>query len=98
MAYILKVGYIPLAFSGMMRYSGIMKTNYNPAQEGIEAAQEDNRQRARLIAAAPEMLSALYDALPFVEDRLHDRDFKPGTVKKYADAIRAVIAKVEGRQ
>ena len=51
---------------------------------------------ARLIAAAPAMLEALLDALPYVEDVLSDPAalacFKPGTVQRHAKAIRAAIA------
>lgn len=52
---------------------------------------------ARLIAAAPALLEALLDALPYVEDVLSDPDalacFKPGTVERHAKAIRAAIAR-----
>lgn len=51
---------------------------------------------ARLIAAAPAMLQALLDALPYVEDVLSDPAalacFKPGTVERHANAIRAAIS------
>jgi hypothetical protein len=56
---------------------------------------------ARLIAAAPELLHALLDALPYVEDVLADPEqlacFKPGIVQAHARAIRAAIAKAEGK-
>jgi hypothetical protein len=51
---------------------------------------------ARLIAAAPELLAALYDALHFVEDMETDLSFKNGIVKKHVATIRAAIAKAEG--
>lgn len=51
---------------------------------------------ARLIAAAPAMLQALLDALPYVEDVLSDPAalacFKPGTVQRHAQAIRDAIS------
>ena len=57
---------------------------------------------ARLLAAAPELLAALYDALPYVEDVLADPAqlgcFKSGVVQRHAKAIRAAIAKAEGEQ
>lgn len=57
---------------------------------------------ARLIAAAPAMLDALLDALPYVEDVLSDpaqlAAFKPGTVQRHANAIRAAIAAATGEQ
>lgn len=57
---------------------------------------------ARLIAAAPALLEALLDALPYVEDVLSDpaqlAAFKPGTVQRHAKAIRAAIAAATGEQ
>lgn len=51
---------------------------------------------ARLIAAAPALLEALLDALPYVDDVLSDPAalacFKSGTVQRHAKAIRAAIA------
>jgi hypothetical protein len=56
-----------------------------------------NRHDSRLIAAAPDLLAALLDALPYVEDILNDPAqlacFKPGIVQGHAKAIRAAIAK-----
>ena len=64
--------------------------------DGIENA----RANARLIAAAPDLLDALLDALPYVEDVLADpvalACFKPGTVQRNAAAIRAAIARATG--
>jgi hypothetical protein len=55
---------------------------------------------ARLIAAAPDLLEALLDALPYVEDVLDNPEqlacFKAGTVQRHAKAIRAAIAKATG--
>lgn len=54
-------------------------------------------ERANLIAAAPELLEALYIALPFVEDALDSEVFKQGIVKRHVATIRAAIAKAEGK-
>jgi len=55
---------------------------------------------ARLIAAAPDLLEALLNALPYVEDVLDNPEqlacFKAGTVERHAKAIRAAIAKATG--
>jgi hypothetical protein len=55
---------------------------------------------ARLIASAPELLEALCDALPYVEDVLSNPEqlacFKRGVVEKHANAIRAAIRKANG--
>ena len=54
----------------------------------------------RLMSAAPKLLSALLDALPYVEDVLSSPDqlacFKKGVVQRHAKAIRAAIAEAEG--
>lgn len=42
-----------------------------------------------------ELLDALCNALPFVEDALTDPAFKKGTVQKVANQIRKTIAKAE---
>jgi hypothetical protein len=64
------------------------------------AATREDWANARLIAAAPEMLAALLDALPYVEDVLADPEqlacFKPGIVQAHAAAIRAAILKATG--
>jgi hypothetical protein len=52
--------------------------------------------RARLIAAAPDLLDALYLALPFVEDHEGSEIYKPGAVAEAIRKIRAAIAKAEG--
>lgn len=56
-------------------------------------SKEEAEANARLIAAAPDLLQALLDALPFVEDAESDPCFKKGFVKKRVKAIRAAIAK-----
>jgi hypothetical protein len=52
--------------------------------------------RARLIAAAPDLLAALYLALPFVEDHEESEIYKPGAVADAIRKIRAAIDKAEG--
>jgi len=51
---------------------------------------------ARLIAAAPDLLDALYLALPFVEDHEGSEIYKPGAVAEAIRKIRAAIDKAEG--
>jgi hypothetical protein len=51
---------------------------------------------ARLIAAAPDLLAALYLALPFVEDHEGSEIYKPGAVAEAIRKIRAAIDKAEG--
>jgi len=51
--------------------------------------------RARLMSAAPELLDALYIALPFVEDHEDSEVYKPGVVKDAVKKIRAAIASAE---
>ena len=51
---------------------------------------------ARLIAAAPDLLDALYLALPFVEDHEGSEIYKPGAVADAISKIRAAIDKAEG--
>lgn len=52
---------------------------------------------AALGAAAPELLDAVYLALPFVEDALESPVFTPGVVKKAVAQLRAAIEKAEGK-
>jgi hypothetical protein len=52
--------------------------------------------RARLIAAAPDLLDALCLALPFVEDHEGSEIYKPGAVAGAIRKIRAAIDKAEG--
>lgn len=52
---------------------------------------------AKLGAAAPDLLDAVYAALPFVEDALNDPAYKAGSVKKHVDILRNAIAKAEGK-
>jgi hypothetical protein len=56
----------------------------------------------RLRGAAPKMLAALLDALPYVEDVLSNPEqmacFKRGVVQGHAEAIRAAIEEATGRQ
>jgi hypothetical protein len=48
---------------------------------------------ARLMAASPELLNALYLALPYVEDCADDPCYKPGVVNKAIQTIKAALAK-----
>jgi hypothetical protein len=61
---------------------------------------DETRGNVRLIAAAPELLDALSNALPYVEDVLDNPEqlacFKAGVVERHAKAIRAAIAKATG--
>lgn len=54
----------------------------------------------RMLEAAPDLLEALLNALPYVEDVLNDPQqlacFKPGIVEGHAKSIRAAIAKATG--
>lgn len=50
---------------------------------------------ANLIAAAPELLAALHEALPFVND--DDGAYKNGYAKKVEQRILAAINKAEGK-
>jgi hypothetical protein len=52
-------------------------------------------QNANLIAAAPELLAALYEALPFIND--DDGAYKAGYAKKVEQRILAAINKAEGK-
>ena len=45
--------------------------------------------------AQEELLSALYVALPFVEDLESDTGYKPGAVKKAIEQIKQAIANAE---
>lgn len=58
--------------------------------------EEEAVANAALFAAAPEMLEALYEALPWVEAQLDDPINKPNAVKSVAARIRAAIKKAEG--
>ena len=60
---------------------------------GIGPQDFDN---ATLLAAAPDLLEALYLALPFIEDCAIDDCYKPGYVNKSLVSIKAAIAKATG--
>lgn len=51
---------------------------------------------ARLFAASPDLLEALYLALPYVEGAFDDECFKKGAVKTDIIKIRQAIAKAVG--
>jgi len=50
-------------------------------------------QSAALIAAAPDILEALFIALPFVEDHEGSQDYKPEAVANALKIIRAALTK-----
>jgi len=55
-----------------------------------------DRKNARLIAAAPELLSALRQALPLLQE-LHDAEgYSSTTAHRALEAARSAIAKTEG--
>lgn len=56
----------------------------------VNESSEDN---ARLIAAAPDLLDALYTALSFVEDAETDTTYKRLAVRKAVRTIKDAIAK-----
>jgi hypothetical protein len=75
-----------IGFRAIVDSEGVTVCNPSPMGEA----------NARLIAAAPDLLAALYLALPFVEDHEGEEIYKPGTVKKAIATIRAAIARAEG--
>lgn len=75
-------------------------SNFSAADEGLSrrlVAVFRRPEDATLGAAAPELLDAVYLALPFVEDALESPVFKPGVVKKAVALLRAAIEKAEGK-
>lgn len=72
---------------------GFMGHHYESVRDGIHAEDELNR---RLIAAAPDLLEALYTALPFVEDAMFDDCYKRSRVTEAIRVIKAAVAKAEG--
>lgn len=80
----------------------IRPVDHKNYQHGATAILSTSEADARLIAAAPELLEALLDALPYIEDVLAApaqlAGFKPGVVQKHAQKARAAIAKAtEGK-
>lgn len=66
----------------------------------LECIIDDSTETSKAISAelalansAPDLLDALYLALPFVEDHEGDTGYKPGAVAKAIKTIRAAIAK-----
>ena len=49
------------------------------------------------IAAAPELLDSVLTALPYVEDALDDPVFRKGVVRRHVREMRALIARIDGR-
>ena len=70
----------------------------------LDRSESECAANARLIAAAPEMLSVLQEALEFFEDRSEgeyftDRAAPVGNAEsRLASAIREVLSKAEGRK
>jgi hypothetical protein len=62
--------------------------------------EEDDEEKANasLIAAAPDLLAALYEALPYVTDAADDPAFKKGVVSRHVERIRKAIAKAGGEE
>ena len=60
-----------------------------------ETGEWETEYNAKLIAAAPEMLEALYAALPYIEQAEFDDTYKPGAVAKIRKLVLAAIAKAE---
>ena len=52
-----------------------------------------NRSDAQLISAAPDLLDALFIALPFVEDHEKSEAYKPEAVKDALKIIRTALEK-----
>ncbi len=49
------------------------------------------------ITAAPELVTALLTALPYVEDALDDPAFRKGVVRRHAREMRDLIVKTDSR-
>ncbi len=58
-----------------------------------ELRNDDREANARLIAAAPDLLEALIEALPYVECAEDDPAYKAGAVAKVVKNMRAALAK-----
>ncbi len=67
-------------------------------QHGPFICNASNLTDARLIAAAPDLLDALYTALPFVEDAETDTTYKRLAVRKVIRTIKDAIAKATQEQ
>jgi hypothetical protein len=88
------------AESGRIRLEQGGTTLYPVANIGMGWSAAEDTANAHLISAAPELLDALFNALPYVEDVLDNPEqlacFKAGVVERHAKAIRAAIAKATG--
>lgn len=65
---------------------------------GPDEAAAIQKANAHLAAAAPDLLDAVYAALPFVEDALKDPAYKAGAVASHLKQMHAAIAKAEGTE
>jgi len=59
----------------------------------VRVVGNNSKDDARLIAAAPDLLDALYTALPFVEDAETDTTYKRLAVRKAIRTIKDAITK-----
>lgn len=57
----------------------------------------DQTKDESLQAVSSDMLDALYQTIPFIEDELGNTIWKPGYIAKQLKNIKAVIAKAENR-
>ena len=68
----------------------------------MSVGEAEERAVIGLLEAAPKLLAALLDALPYVEDVLSNPEqlacFKKGVVQSHAKAIRAAIADATGKE
>lgn len=63
--------------------------------DGRTVATAHKAKHARVIAAAPEAIAVLIEALPYVESELDNDAYKPGAVARMVERMKAVILKAE---
>ena len=68
----------------------------NEGREGLSNRRPENEANARLIAAAPDMLTALREVEDFLDDRSDVDDGIPNDAMRHLVEVRAAIAKAEG--